>query len=297
MKIAHLILAHIDADHIKKLVKRLIIFSDVFIHIDANSNIDEFKSDLKQYENCYFLEDRHHCEWGGINAVRAELKLIKMALEKGDYNRLVFLQGADYPLKSNREIIDFFKTNSSVEFIRACCVTDEADTYFYDKCRYYLFYNNKNFIKKIFNKITRCFHIKLRDGYIRDGKEKYRVFWGSAQWALTGNCAKYILDFYENHLQFNKWFYHAFPADELYIQTVVMNSPYRDKTLYRGPESPKRGLSNWRNLHYFEYLPGKIRIFTDKDFEYLHTRSELYIRKVNSNDSSRLIEMFDKCNT
>ena len=124
----------------------------------------------------------------------------------------------------------------------------------------------------------------------------FKVFWGSAQWALTGDCAKYILDFHDNHFQFNKWFYHAFPADELYMQTIVMNSPYRDKTLYGGPESPQKGLSNWRNLHYFEYLPGKIKVFTDKDFSFLCDRDELYVRKVNSNDSNRLMELLDKRN-
>lgn len=293
MRLAHLILAHTDPQHIQRLIKRLCPFSDVFVHIDAQSDIDSFRDGLHRYSNCYFLLNRLHCEWGGINAVKAEMELVREALKHNDYDRLVLLQGADYPLKSDAEICNYFQMNQNVEFVRACCVTDVKDKYFFDKCRYYLFFNNVNLLKKVINKITYILNIKVRDGYIRSGDEKYKVYWGSAQWALTGKCAKYILSFYNEHPQFNKWFYHAFPADELYVPTVVMNSKFRKNTMHGGPEKPEKGLTNWRNLHYFEYLPGKIKVYTESDYPLLKDRSELYIRKVNSHESSGLLDLLD----
>lgn len=118
------------------------------------------------------------------------------------------------------------------------------------------------------------------------------VYWGSAQWALTYNCSKYIVDFYKNHPHFNKWFKSSFPSDELYFPTVVMNSPYRSNTTYHGPEPEKKGLCNWRNLHYFEY-PKYIRVFTKEDFQFLKKLKELYIRKVNTECSSGLLDLID----
>lgn len=233
---------------------------------------------------------------GGYNAVLAEIELIRTALGIAPYDRLTFLQGADYPLKTDKEICDYYANNKKVEFCRACKCTDVDDGYFHEKCRYILYYNKPNLLKKIWNKFERVFKIKFRDGYIHDGNEKYPVYWGSAQWSFTNECAEYVLKFHENHPVFNKWFLHAFPADELYFSTVVMNSPYRDKTLMGGPENVKKGLSNWRNLHYFEYLPGMVRVFSIDDKDELMGRRELYFRKVNTVLSGPLLDFLDDVN-
>ena len=296
MRIAHLILAHSDPVHIGRLVRRLASFSDVFVHIDASKNVDEYINEVGYIENCFFVSNRIHCSWGGWNAVVAEMNLIEKALECNKYDRLVFLQGADYLLKADDEIVDFFKQNEQVEFVRACCCTSENDPYFWDKCRYYLFYNNKNLLKRIANKLVRLFRLKIRDGYIYESGKKYEVYWGSAQWAITSECATHVLDFYKKHNQFNRWFLHAFPADELYVPTVVMNSKFRELTTAHGPEKAIKGLTNWRNLHYFEYLPGSIKIFKSEDYLFLKSRKELYIRKVNSADSKDLLDLLDEDN-
>ena len=194
MKLAHLILAHTDPQHIQRLIKRLSTFSDVYIHIDVESDIDSFRNGMSEYNNCYFLLNRLHCEWGGVNAVRAEMELIREALKHGDYDRLVLLQGADYPLKSNTEICNYFQMNQNVEFVRACCVTDGSNKYFFDKCRYYLFYNNMNLLKKVVNKMTRVCNIKLRDGYIKSGGEKCKVYLGKRTMGIDREVCKICIE-------------------------------------------------------------------------------------------------------
>ena len=103
--------------------------------------------------------------------------------------------------------------------------------------------------------------------------------------------------FYKNHTIFNKWFLRAFPSDELYVPTVVMNSKFINFTTTGGAEPPNPGLPHWRNLHYFEYLPGHIKVFTEKDFASLSNRQELYVRKVDSCESGRLLDLLDRNNT
>lgn len=294
MRIAHLILAHTDPRHIARLIKRVSTFSDVFVHIDAEADINSFLSEAGEVENCFWIQKRVHCSWGGWNAVIAEIELIRFALRQNDYDRLVFLQGADYPLKSNRRIEKFYRKYPDVEFIRACCCTGVKSPYFYEKCRYFLFYNNVNRLKTLANLITLNFHLKLHSGYIREKGRKYKVYWGGAQWALTGDCAKYVVEFYDTHKLFNHWFLHAFPADELYFTTVVMNSPFRNATSHHGPEPAEKGLVNWRNLHYFEYPPGKIKVLSEEDYGMLKKRPELYVRKVTTEDSSSLLDLLDQ---
>lgn len=109
---------------------------------------------------------------------------------------------------------------------------------------------------------------------------------------MTKECVQYIVEFYNKHFKFNKWFKYSFPTNEMYFVTVVMNSNLKQSTMARGSEPEKRGLVNWRNLHYFEY-PEKIRVFNDNDFEFLSKREELFVRKVNTQESTKLLDLLD----
>lgn len=292
VRIAHLILAHKDPEINARVVRRLCEFSDVFIHIDKNSDVSCFEKLVEDTTNCFFIQKRLHCEWGGWNAIVAEIALIEAALAKGKYDRIVFLQGLDYPIKSNESIQRFFDENPETEFIRGCNCSISKEWYFRRRCRQLWFLNNQNCVKRFFQRIMSFLHIELRSGYIHYDGKRWPVFWGSAQWALTAECAQWIVDFFHSHGRFNRWFYYSFPVDELYFATVVMNSEWAQKTTNGGPETEKKGLVNWRNLHYFEY-PKQIKIFTAADYELLTGRPELYCRKVTSELSMRLLDMLD----
>ncbi|MDG6885049.1 beta-1,6-N-acetylglucosaminyltransferase [Clostridium perfringens] len=295
MKIAFLILCHIDEKHIERLANKLTKNEKfyVFIHVDKRSNIDKFTDLLKNNKSVIFTEKRYSISWGGYSAIRATMELIKCSMKHGDFDRYVLLQGLDYPLKSNKYIYEFFEQNKDVEFIRGCDISNSKEKYFYSRCRYYLFYEKINLFKKIFNYITYKLDIKLRDGYIKIDKKRYSVFWGSAQWALTRDCIDYIIKYYDNNKKFNKYFKTMFPVDELYFSTIVFNSSFKTHTVQGGCEEEKKGLVNWRNIHYFEY-PQKIKVFSLEDFEMLKQRDELFVRKVNSSTSKLLLDKIDE---
>ncbi|MBQ8189534.1 MAG: hypothetical protein IJZ44_07115 [Lachnospiraceae bacterium] len=297
VNIAYLILAHTDIRHVSRLAKRMSHTGDVYIHIDCATDYDE-KEILKEQlpQNVYWHTPRFRTEWGGFEVVRATVELMRKALSYKPYDRFVLLQGADYPLKSDGFIVDFFEKNPEVEYLRACCISNQTDPYFYGRCRYYLFYNRRNFIKKIWNKLSRIMDLKLKHGYIPVNHQEYPVYWGSAQWAITGACAKYIVDFYDKNPQFNQWFKTAFPVDEMYFSTIVMNSSFSCKTLYGGPEEAKKGLVHYQNLHYFIYEQDHIKVFSKADIENLNKREELFVRKVNTMESSELLDFLDGVN-
>jgi hypothetical protein len=290
LKIAHLILAHKDPEHIQRLARVLSQFSDVFIHIDLKVDESIFRTGLELDPNVFFTEKRIKCYWGGWSLVEATMVLLKKAL-KNNYDRYVLLQGLDYILKSPTQIIDFFSQKNEIEFIRGCNISESKDWYFTQKCRQLWFFDNRNIFYRIYNNLNNILRINLRNGRIYDDKN-YCVFYGSAQWALTNSCAKYITEFHDHHPRFNRWFKYALCPDELYFHTIILNSEYRLKTLAGGPEKEIRGLVNWRNLHYFEY-PKQIRIFTESDLDFLIGRKELYIRKVTSSESGKLLNRLD----
>ncbi|WP_251130820.1 beta-1,6-N-acetylglucosaminyltransferase [Exiguobacterium sp. s157] len=294
MRVSFLILCHTDENHIARLAKKLSEHEnfDIYIHLDAKVDIEKFRCQLLNHKSVYFVDERYDVSWGGFSAIKATMSLIKEAIKNENYDRYVLLQGLDYPLKSNDYIYDFFKKNSDVEFIRGCNVTNSKDRYFYSRAKYYLYYDQINTFKKIFNKASFWLDLKMKSGYLYDQK-KYEVYWGSAQWALTGNCINYIFDVYSNQEKFNNYFKSMFPVDELYFQTIVFNSEYFSKTSMEGPEEEKKGLVNWRNLHYFEY-PDDIKVFTLNDYNFLKDRTELFCRKVNTKYSLDLLNLIDK---
>lgn len=293
MRIAYLILCHQDPHHILRLVKRINEYADVYIHVDARSKIDDYKK-INECKNVHFTNKRFHAKWGGWNAVLAEIELMQCALNShNNYDRFILLQGADYPIKTDDEIVDFFDRHVNIEFVRACNVSISSDPYFYGKCRYYLYPNAPKAIGVICERITKKFDIKLRDGYIYLMGRKVPVFYGCAQWAITRSCAEHIIRVYTNDHKFNRWFYHAACPDELYFHTIIMNSSFSEKTTKNGPEEEKRGLVNWRNLHYFEY-PQKVKWLDEEDFDTILSCDSLYIRKVSSSKSSRLLDMIDE---
>lgn len=301
MKIAYCILTHTDFPHIVRLSQRLSRSgADVYIHVDANADIKPLREELNKVNEkegaVVLIANRLHCAWGGWNAVAAEIELLRAALAHGTYDRLMFLQGLDYPIKSDAEIEAFFEQNRTLEFIRGCDCSTASDPYFREKCRCYWNFNSRcQFVKKLTNGVNRFFHPEVRSGVIKEAGVAYDVYWGSAQWGLTADAARYIVQWYDEHPAFNRWFYHSPNADELYFQTVIFNSPFREKAMAQGPEPVKKNLANWRSLHYFEY--GKaIKIFTSEDLPLLLQQDALYIRKATTAASTPLLDILDQQN-
>ena len=132
----------------------------------------------------------------------------------------------------------------------------------------------------------------LFDGVIREKGQSLEMYYGTAQWAITRDCAKYIVDFERTHPKFNKIMRHVQFPDEEYFHTIVHNSEFKYRCIkYDEPE--QRWLVNWRNIHYFEY-PKEITVFDEKDYEKLMAREELFIRKVRKGISDKLMDMIDQ---
>ncbi|HAT4129109.1 TPA: beta-1,6-N-acetylglucosaminyltransferase [Clostridium perfringens] len=294
MKIAYIILCHIDSTHISRLANKISNENcDVFIHVDIESNINDFKKKLEQNKHVYFVENRVKAYWGGFSAIEATINTIELARKIGEYERYILLQGLDYPIVSNDYIYKFFLNNKDIEFIRACNITDSKNKKLYSKCKMYWFFDKKNFWRKCLNRFNLISGLKTRKGYVKLKDKKFNVYWGAAQWALTGQCIDYIIKFYNKNYKFNKYFQHIFPADETYFHSIIFNSKFSKNTINKGAEKENDELENWRNIHYFEY-PKLIKIFKKEDYKYLKSQNCLFIRKTTTKDSSELLDLIDK---
>lgn len=309
MRIAYLNLCHTDPQLVARAAQRLTEDpdADMYIHVDLKSDITPFEDEVKKrnLQRVWFIDPRQKIYWGGFHAVNATLELIDAALSSGrHYDRLVLLQNLDYPLKSWQQIHAFFEAHPKTEFIRACCIANSHDWHFEEKykiCHHF----DDDFYLSSHSKPVRLMHNGLKwvksipnlgfNGVIHEYDRDYPLYYGSAQWAITAECGRYILSFAKSHDKFNKTMSHIKFPDEEYFQTIVHNSPFEQNCSFRN-EPVQRWLVNWRNLHYYEY-PKEIVVFTGEDFDKLIKRDELFVRKVRTGVSDELLNRLDQYNS
>lgn len=307
MNIAFLNLCHCDPNMVARVAKKLTAKENfyMFIHVDQKSDQSEFETKLESCERVFFTKKRYDVSWGSFSAIRATLELMKEAVSSNvSFDRYVLLQNLDYPLKSNTQIEAFFTEYSDKEFIRACKIGQSKDRHFQGKYKLYHDYedkfyrSDKSVPKKLIHgvkKIVRSIPRLAFDGVIKEDGKEYPLYYGAAQWALTDECVRYILDFADSHPGFNAEMEHIQFPDEEYFHTIVHNSDFKYRCIkYDEPE--KRWLVNWRNIHYFEY-PAEITVFETKDFDKLIQKEELFCRKVRTGVSDELMDLIDQaCN-
>ena len=304
MRLAFLNLCHTDPNIVARTTRRLTAHPDfdMYIHLDAKSDIAPFIAALKECERAGVIDARHRLYWGGFNAVRATIDLLRASLaSKREYEYFILLQNLDYPLRSNTDIERFFVSRQGTEFIRACNIAHTKDWHF---SRKYRIFNKRDddFYLKTHTKTRlyfRYMHMLLRsiprlswNGVIKENGETFDIHYGAAQWAVTRACAEYLVTFYDTHPKLNAQMAHIQFPDEEYFHTAVHNSPFKYKCfLYDEPE--RRWLVNWRNLHYYEY-PQEITVLTEKDFDKVITQEDvLFIRKVRTGVSDELMDLID----
>lgn len=268
----------------------------IFVHVDNKVDITPFTKAAENCSNVHFIENRIDNYWGGFNSIVATMELIRFALNTGTYSRFVLLQGQDYPLYSPKEIHEFFD-NSDIEYCKAEDITVSKDKREYMKCAGFWFQDGyfKNFfdrlLRGVFARINRL-GVRYRSSIFENEGEKWHIYKGWAQFALTDSCVKYVLSVYDNNKKFNRYMKHRFPPDEIYFHTVIHNSPFKDK-VSKDVIVRRSGEKTLLNLTYFEY-PVLVTVFTDRsDYEWLKKTGCLFVRKVNET-SSELLDEIDR---
>ena len=296
-KVAYLILCHTDEKQLIRLVNSLDYKCDFYIHIDAKADIDKFQGALIGRENVYFTRDRYKVSWAGFNMILATKELMKAALEKQEpYSHLVLLSGMDYPIKSKKYIHNFLVSKRDTQFIRGFDIAKANSKHYLKQIQKYWFYDmpsNSNIFKGIreaFHYIclplTKATEISLANG------ERLAPCFGSQWWALTPSCANYVLQYSATHKEIDRYFKHSFSPDEKYIQTIVLNSSFSNSTTAVGAEGFKEAEhSMLSNLHIIDSSLSKY--FNEEDFNEVIESDKLFVRKVSTKVSTKLLNRID----
>jgi hypothetical protein len=222
MKIAYLILAHNNYNHLKRLVNALndsnIVF---FIHID---NTLKLPNNLHEFKNVVFVRGPK-VYWGGWSFTEGIISLIRTAASYG-FDYYIFLSGADYPIRPNSFL--YTQLSNGGEFINIIKgfyggKSENRVKYYYFDC-----FDRRNFrsIKTVF------FYLSERSIKLFFQKKAYpfkQIYVGSTWWALSHDCILYVLDELDHHEEYIKFCKTCFTADEFLFHTIIGNSPFFSK--------------------------------------------------------------------
>ena len=108
MKNGVLVLAHRDAEHCLRLVRRMApVVEGIWIHVDAKADIADFAQIEEQFPTkVFFPAVRHSINWGGFNMVQATLSSLQQMRGAG-YDRYSLISGDTYPIRGNDYIRNY----------------------------------------------------------------------------------------------------------------------------------------------------------------------------------------------
>ncbi len=289
MKHAILITAHTNFNILQLMLNCMDSeLFDFYILIDKKvkeKNNDIIKSFPKKSE--VFFLPRIEINWGGYSQIKAMIKLMEES-SSNHYDYYHFMQGSDFPIKNINEIASFFNNNKGLEFIEFKQMTNEPSRSKF----YHLFVDNKYYRKsKKLQYLDNFFAILQRKAKIaRNTNIAFRF--GGTNSSLTHNCVEYILS---QKRKIKKIFKYSKCADELFIQTIIYNSPFI-QNVYKMID----GCSNSTRLIDWERGNGNSpHTFTSDDYEMLISADErlCFARKFDENvDMTVIYKLYEYLN-
>lgn len=203
--------------------------SFVYIHIDKNVDQRPFQY-IADLAHVKFIQHRHYIVWGGYSITECYITGMKEILSIDNYDYVVLMSGQDYPIRPNAEFHDYLKQNRGFSIMSVEAKVPKSNWWLYatDRYRYYHL-NDFNFYgKKLVHKISKKI-LPDRQFLYPD----YQLYGGPGATfcALTRQAAEYIVNFMANNRRARRYAKFTHASDEFWFQTLLMNSPLKDKVI------------------------------------------------------------------
>ena len=272
-RIAYIVSAYKLPAQLERLLRRLEAPGVSFaVHVDRKtrrSTWDEMVS------RCHGLDvtwlPRHRSQWGGFGHVRATLKGIDHVVESGaPFDYAVLLTGQDYPLRSPAEIARVLGEANGRSFMRHVELPWDP-------------WGPRGGLDRVedWHIITyRRLHLALP--LRRKLPGGLRPYGGSAYWCLSERLVHFVHGFLSENPDYVRFFEHVFVPDELFFQTILLNSAEADRCV------------NFR-LHHTEWSRHPApAILTGEDYPHLVSSTCLFARKFDPAVDETVLDRVDR---
>jgi hypothetical protein len=271
-----LIAAHKDPAQLNALVEQL--RDDdflIYVHLDAKCAIapDEVHPAAR------LVRERVAVHWGCFSQVHATLNsLAQIVAEVPDFDKVLFLSAQDFPLLSNPALKAALAGLRDHELLDTVAIGREKGQWAADY-RYQYFYREDasrplRLACSLANRALRaCGRTRRMPGGLAP-------FGGSSWWALSRDCVRELLARIKCEPGLLRFFRSVACPDEMFFQTLVMNSRFRDRVL----------ADNFRYIQWPEQGARNPKILDENDFERIAASKAHFCRKLDSRLSAGLLE-------
>ena len=223
-KHAALITAYKNFSYLEALVKKLSPHFSVYIHIDKSSTeIDAQKMTyLEETYGCRCFA-KYVCCWAGFNNLLAYVELLRIA-HANHHEYYHILSGEDLPVRTYAEIEQFFQGNDKIYIS-----FHQAKDALWEE-RYYIFVN-KDPHKRLYatlNKLSIGVQKLIGIRRTRIGSET-QMYKGYIFGSLPHDAVAYVVQYVDANPAFMKDLATTFISEEFFLQTILGNSPYKDR--------------------------------------------------------------------
>ena len=268
MKHAYLILTHSDFALLKYLVEGKLDNpnNDIFIHIDKKSQLS--LPIVTKHSRLFFIKNRIDVRWGDFSMVKAELSLFKESLYHGPYSYYHLLSGFDLPIKSQDYIHQFFGAHAGQLFIGvAKCEEKEL----YQRAQVYIPFTKKLKSRNIFIRGIRKLSMMCQS-LLHVQRTRKPIFKGSQWCSVTDDFVQYVVS---SEKEIKHMFHHTFAPDEMFLQTLCMNSHFKEK-LYNVDDE-------WEGcLRFIKWKDGTLCSIENSDIDQIKASDKIFARKFDS---------------
>jgi hypothetical protein len=299
VRLAYIITAHKLPVLLIRLVHRLQSGNATFlIHVDKKTPrivYEQMKEGLGAFDNVHFL-DRRRCYYLHFGCVEATLEGIRALLSRGTpFDFAILLTGQDYPLKTNAHIEAFFQANKDTSFMAYGTLPRSfwgADGGMLKIDRWYL---NRSILGK-----HPCLPTISGQGNLQTVKRLVnfafpwkrhflpgmRPYGGSAYWNLTDEAVHHVAGYVKSHPEFVRFFRSTEGPDEMFFQTLLLNSSFKDSVV-----NDDLRFIDWSSSRRQGSSPALLR---ESDFDVLRDSPKLFARKFDPTVDGRILDMIDE---
>lgn len=288
MKQAIILLIHKDVKQAERLINYFQGKCDIFIHVDRKSGITESDiNNLKTMQGVIDVYRTYNIHWGGFSILKAELFMLKRAIEYSDFYYIHLLSGQDYPIKPLSLFLDKFDNNNDDYISCSHMPTPNIDENTFRRFQFYFF---MDWLKpKTEEEIENMWELTRKQEKLGVRRQIFKPFLhlyvGSCWFSLTRKSIIALLDYTKRKPNFYRKMRFTFAPDEIYINTVLINIDY-----------PKKNLCNC-NCRYIKWPKAGANhpiILKEENFEELAQTNAFFARKVDMEASSALLGLVDK---
>ena len=280
MKHAFLIMAHNEPEILNLLLSKLYHEDNVcFVHIDKKVSYGiklKMCKIVEKYEGV-IIDKPINVKWGNYSQIRCEMLLFEEAFEypvNFDYYHL--LSGVNLPLYPIQYIHRFFELHKGAEFfviINEDSIDEKAG---FERINYYHLYTcfGRRFTNILLRTGFAAFSIKIQKmiGVSRCKSDiNFSVYKGSNWCSITHNAVEFLLS---RKKDIFRRFKYTMCADEVYKQTIFMNSPFAKMRYVTSEDDRMKS-----NLREIDWSRGNPYTWKREDIALLSHSPNLFARK------------------